>query len=463
MLLIHFLPVTTTAEFQGLQAELTDNGRDILAVLVFCVSLWVTEAIPFPVTALIGLMLLPVFGVYEGDMTAQFTQLVRDGFGNKVIPFIIGLMVMATGIVRSGLDRRIALMILRLFGNRPKYLLLGFLTTGCLLSMWLTDMAAAAILLPVGLGILRVGDCKPLQSNFGRGLMIAVAWGPLFGGIATPAGTAANPVAISFLSDLAGVDITFGEWMIVGVPTSLLLVPVGWLLLLLIFPPEISEIPITRDTVTRQLREMGPIHANPDQVRAIVVPLVAIALWLGFPDLGMAWIGMAASLLLFLPYIGFLEWKEAERAAQWGSIILVAAGIGIGVAAFNTGLATYIAYAAMGNTIGALPDFLRLAMTSWVTGIMHAAFSSNTLTGSIMTPLIIPFAKALDLDVWNAVAPAAFTSSLAFLLVTEGPTSIVAHSSGYFSIRDFAKAGIPMTVAAGLVVAVSLTIFFRFY
>ena len=202
MLLIHFLPITGSAEFQGLQAELTLQGKDILAVLVFCVSLWITEAVPFAVTALVGLALLPVFGVYEGDMTAQFTQLVKDGFGNKIIPFILGLMVMATGIVRSGLDRRIALMILRVFGNRPKYLLLGFLTTGCLMSMWLTDMAAAAILLPVGLGILRVGGCMPLRSNFGRGLMIAVAWGPLFGGIATPAGTGANAVVISFLAAL---------------------------------------------------------------------------------------------------------------------------------------------------------------------------------------------------------------------------------------------------------------------
>lgn len=462
MLLVHFLPLRAETEFHGLTAELTAQGRDVLAVLIFCIVLWVTEAIPFTVTALLGLVLLPVFGVYEGDMTDQFTRLIGDGFGNKTIVFILGLMIMAVGIVKSGLDRRIALLILRIFGNRPKYLLLGFLTTGCLISMWLTDMAAAAILLPVGLGILNVAGCKPLQSNFGRGLMMAVAWGPLFGGIATPAGTAANPVAIAFLDEIAGIDLSFGEWMKVGVPTALLLVPCGWAILMLVFPPEIARVPIDRDAVRDQLRELGPLRSHPDQIKAIVVPLIAIVLWLGFSDLGMAWIAIGASMLLFLPYVGFLKWSDAESNARWGSIILVAAGIGIGMAAHRSGLATYVAYLSLGNLVGALPEFMRLAVTSWVTAVMHASFSSNTLTGSIMAPLVIPLAKALGTDVWATLAPAAFTSSLAFILVTEGPTSIIAHSSGYFSIKDFAKAGILMTVVAGLVVAVSLTVFLRF-
>jgi len=462
MLLIHFLPLRATTEFHGLSATLTAQGRDVLAVLAFCIILWVTEAVPFTATALLGLVLLPVFGVYEGDMSDQFTRLIGDGFGNKTIVFILGLMIMATGIVKSGLDRRIALLILRVFGNRPKYLLLGFLTTGCLISMWLTDMAAAAILLPVGLGILNLTGCKPLQSNFGRGLMMAVAWGPLFGGIATPAGTAANPVAIAFLDEIAGIHLSFGEWMKVGVPTALLLIPCGWVILLLVFPPEIARIPVDRDAIREQLRELGPLRSHPNQIKAIAVPLIAIILWLGFGGLGMAWIAIGVSMLLFLPYVGFLKWSEAESSARWGSIVLVAAGIGIGMAAHRSGLATYVAYLALGNLIGALPEFMRLAATSWVTGVMHAAFSSNTLTGSIMAPLVIPFAKALGTDVWATLAPAAFTSSLAFILVTEGPTSIIAHSSGYFSIRDFAKAGILMTIVAGFAVAAALTVFLRF-
>jgi len=314
----------------------------------------------------------------------------------------------------------------------------------------------------VGLGILKLAGRKPLQSNFGRGLMIAVAWGPLFGGIGSPAGTAANPVAIGFLSELVGIQLTFGDWMKVGIPTALLLVPFGWLFLLLIFPPEMARISISKDAITEKLRELGPLISNPNQIKAILIPLIAIIIWLCFPQIDMAWAALSVSLLLFLPYIGFLDWREAESFAQWGSLVLVAAGIGMGMAAYNTGLATYIAYTTLGSALGPLPAFLRLAVTSWITAVMHAFFSSNTLTGSIMAPLIIPLAGALGTDVWSTLAPAAFTSSLAFILVTEGPTSVIAHSSGYFSIKDFAKVGILMTVVAGLVVALSLTLFLRF-
>jgi sodium-dependent dicarboxylate transporter 2/3/5 len=219
---------------------------------------------------------------------------------------------------------------------------------------------------------------------------------------------------------------------------------------------------LSKDTIKRQFQELGPLTSKPDQMRAIIVPLLAITLWLGFPRLDMAWVAIAVSLLLFLPFIGFISWRETESFAQWGSIVLVASGIGIGMAAFKTGLATFVAYTTLGAVIGSLPEFLRLAVTSWITAIMHAFFSSNTLTGSIMAPLIIPLAQAMEVDVWKTLAPAAFTSSLAFLLVTEGPTSVIPHSSGYFSIKDFAKAGIPMTIVAGLVVATSLTVFLRF-
>lgn len=462
MLLIHFSPIPGSVDFQGQTAALSPQGKDVLAVLVFCIVLWITEVIPFTVTALLGMILLPLFGVYDGDLKTQFSQIIADGFGNRIILFILGLMIMAAGVVKSGLDKRIALSILRIFGNRPRYLLLGFLITGCLLSAWLTDMAVAAILLPVGLGILRLAKCKPLQSNFGRALMIAVAWGPLFGGIGSPAGTAANPVTLSFLSELAGIELTFGQWMIVGMPTALLLVPCGWLILLTIFPPEMEELPMSKDTIKTQFRKLGPLTSNPDQIRAILIPLLAITLWLGFPRLDMSWVAIGVSLLLFLPFVGFLNWRETEGLAQWGSILLVVGGIGIGMAAFKTGLATYVAYATLGTAIGSLPEFLRFAVTSWITAIIHAAFSSNTLTGSIMAPLVIPLAQVMEVDVWRTLAPAAFTSSLAFLLVTEGPTSVIAHSSGYFSIKDFAKAGVLMTITAGLVVAVSLTIFLRF-
>lgn len=458
LLLIHFLPLPAAAELNGTSAQLTNQGKDVLAILVFCIVLWITEAVAFPVTALMGMALLPLLGVHEGDMKAQFAKTVRDGFGNTIVLFLIGTMIMAAAVVRSGLDRRLALSILRLFGNRPSAVLLGFLITGCLLSLFLSDLAVTAMLVPIGAGILAMAGCRPLQSNFGRALMMAAAWGPLFGGIGTPAGTGANVVVIGFLRDLAGLEISFAQWMVYGLPTALLLVPCGWLILLAVFPPEMREIGASRELINEQFRDLGRLASHPTQIKAICIPLLAIVLWIAAPQLDMSWVALASALLLFLPYVGFLEWKEAGSFIQWQAAVLVAGGLSIGVAAYETGLASYIANLTLGQVIGHLPGFLRYASISWMTGLMHAFFSSNTLTASIMAPLLIPLADAHGLGVWSTLAPAAFTSSLAFLLVTSCPTSVVAHGSGHLTAGDYARAGVPMTIVAGLVIATTLSL-----
>ena len=132
------------------------------------------------------------------------------------------------------------LHVLRVVGTRTDRVLLGFLIVGALLSMWITDMAVAALLLPLGVGVLRDANLKPLESNFGRGLMIACAFGPLIGGIGTPAGTGANLAAVGYLRELAGIEISFARWMAYGVPAALLMIPIAWQLLLRSFPPELE-------------------------------------------------------------------------------------------------------------------------------------------------------------------------------------------------------------------------------
>ena len=150
-------------------------------------------------------------------------------------------------------------------------------------------MAVAAMLLPIGIGILRDANVQPLRSNFGRVIMIAVAFGPLIGGIATPAGTGANLVAIAQLKQLAHVDVSFGRWMLYGVPACALMVPVAWKLLLWMFPPEIDHMPITADQIQARLDELGPLSAN--ERRTIGVFGTAIALW------------------IFAPFLDFVDWR----------------------------------------------------------------------------------------------------------------------------------------------------------
>ncbi len=456
MLAIYALPEPAPLERAGNLIPLTTNGKACLAIMAFAVTLWVTETLPFAATGLLVVLLIPTFGI------ADYRTVVRAGFGDPVITFFIGVLLLSAAFTRSGLGVRLAYRVLLWVGTRTDRVLLGFLAVGAFISMWITDMAVAAMLLPIARGIVIDAGLPPGRSNFGKALMIAVAFGPLIGGVATPAGTGANIVALAQLKQLANVDISFTYWMLLGLPASLLMIPCGWWILLKMFPPEIEQLPITRDEIRRRVRELGPLRAT--ERYTLVIFLVAIAFWVLTPLLD-AWTGgriappveavaLAAGIALFLPGIRVMTWKEAEREVEWGGIMLIVAGLSLGLVVFETGAARWLAWVLLGQ-ITLVPDLLRPFVIVLAVSGLHLLFSSNTVTASIIIPILVALSRDLGLDTWAIVAPAAFTSSLAFILVTEGPTTLIPYAAGYFSIRDMAKAGIWMTVAAAACVAVA--------
>src|SRR4051812_43592319 len=257
------LPVPAPLERGSNVIPLTAAGKTCLGVMAFAVTLWVTEALPFAATSLLVVLLIPAFGI------ADFRAVVRGSFGDPVIVFFIGVLILAAAFTRSGLGTRLTYLVLLRVGTRTSRVLLGFLLVGTLISMWITDIAVAAMLLPLGVGLLHDAGLRPGDSNFGRALMIATAFGPLIGGIATPAGTAANLVAIAQLKQLANVDISFLQWMGLGVPASLLMIPFAWRILLWMFPPEIDRLPISADAIADRLRQLGPIRGG--ETRTLLV------------------------------------------------------------------------------------------------------------------------------------------------------------------------------------------------
>ena len=251
---------------------LTTNGQACLAIMTFAVTLWVTETLPFAATSLLVVILLPAFGIVD------YRSVVRAGFGDPVITFFIGVLILSAAFTSSGLGTRLTYLVLHRVGTRTDRVLLGMLTLGTLMSMWITDMAVAAMLLPIAVGLLRDAGLRPGESHFGRGLMIATAFGPLIGGIATPAGTAANLVAIAQLGQLAHVNISFWQWMRLGVPASLLMIPFAWWILLRVFPPELERLPISAESIRQRLRELGSLR--PAEIRTLLVFGSVLAVWL---------------------------------------------------------------------------------------------------------------------------------------------------------------------------------------
>ena len=440
---IHLLPEPAPLQRAGNLIPLTAAGKTCLGIMAFAVVLWVTETLPFAATSLLVLLIIPAFGIED------YRAVVRAGFGDPTITFFIGVLILAAAFTQSGLGTRLTYLVLLRVGTRTDRVLLGILVVGTLMSMWISDIAVAAMLLPLGVGLLNDAGLRPGQSNVGRSLMIATAFGPLIGGIATPAGTAANLVAIGQLKQLASVDVSFWRWMALGVPSSLVMIPFAWWILRWLFPPEIEHLPITMETIRGRLRDLGPLR--PAETRTLLVFVAMVAMWL-LTSIPVEAVGLGGGVALFLPGIRVLSWKEAEARVEWGGVMLIVAGLSLGLAVYDTGAARWLAWVLLGG-ITSVPDALRPFVIVLAVAGLHMLFSSNTVTASIIIPILVALAADLHLDPWATVAPAAFTSSLAFILVSEGPTTIIPYSSGYFSIRDMAKAGILMTIAAAACVA----------
>ena len=345
MAVVHLLPVPAPLERGGELIALTPEGKTCLAILLFAVTLWVGEAMPFAVTSLFVVILIAAFGITD------FSSAVNAGFGNPLIVFFIGVLFLSTGFTFSGLGTRMVLHVLRWAGTRADRVLLGFLIVGALLSMWITDMAVAAVMLPLGVGVLKDAGLKPLESNYGRALMISCAYGPLIGGIGTPAGTAANVLALSYLEEISGVSISFAQWMVLGVPAAILMVPVGWWLLLRIFPPEIETLPYREGEIEAKIEALGPL--KPVERKTLVIFALTITAWLitpwladltaGLVDPPVQAVALAGGLTLFLPMIRVMSWKEAQANMDWGGVMLIVAGLSLGLMVFETGAARWLA------------------------------------------------------------------------------------------------------------------------
>ncbi len=459
LVLVNLLPLEQLPAGSVEPVALTGAGKAALGVLAFVIILWMTEALPFAVAALAGMLLVPLLGL------ASFGETVSYGFGNPVIVFFIGVLIISSGLTRSGLADRLTALILNRVGLRPRRLIFTFLLIGAALSMWIVNMSVSAILLPVGLNILRRVEAEPLRSNFGRALMIAIAWGPAIGGIATPVGNGANLVALGYLKDLAGIQIDFLRWMVVGVPAALLILPLAYLVLLRVFPPE----ELTQPAEKAVLMEAPSRALSAAEIKALIIFAAAVLFWVGDPlllhlagySIPIEAVALAAAICFFLPGINVISWKEAQQDVDWGGIVLIAAGLSLGAVIYQTGAARWLAALAF-SPIGTLGLAPRIFLAVLFVELLKVFFSSNTVTGIILVPLVIALAADFGLDPWLLAGPVAVATSMAFLLVTSSPTNVIPYSSGYFTIKDFARSGIPLTLLIPFCITVAFILFGRF-
>ncbi len=416
---------------------------------------WVTEAIPIPATALLPLALFPLLGVAPiGDAAAPYA--------NPIIFLFLGGFVIAAGMQRWNLHRRIALSVVQALGTRPHRLVLGFMVATAFLSMWVSNTATAVMMMPIGLSVIalvapRDDTGMPGQLNFGTGLMLGIAYAASVGGLATLIGTPPNALLAGYMETTYGVEIGFARWMLVGLPIVVVTLPLVWLLLTRVsFPIRIREIPGGRAAIRGRLDELGPF-SPPERRVAVVFAATALA-WICrpilddvVPGLNDAGIAIAAALALFLIPAGarsgaapvaddrafIMDWETAETL-PWGVLLLFGGGLSLAAAVSDTGLAEWI-----GEALSALDAWPTLLLVAAVTAvvILLTELTSNTATTAALLPVLGPLAVTLGDHPLMLAAPAALAASCAFMLPVATPPNAIVYGSGYVTIPQMVRAG----------------------
>lgn len=420
------------------------QGWAALAVLAFAILSWCLLLAPIAVTALAVLALLPFTGLMD------FSQVIGASFGDSTFAFFLGVLLLSAAFQKTPLGRRIALLIFRLFGRAPRRVLLGLMLAGTLLAMWVTEVAAAAILYPLALSIVEQSRGRTDAAPLARTLMLGVAWGPAFGGVATPIATGANLVAVRYLEQYAGITVSFGRWMSIGLPISFTLLVAGWLLLARELPRAAAPLEMSG--------ELPPMSRK--ELFLVADFALAILFWVTGEQIGLSshHVALMAGLALFLPGVEVLDWKDAVRSISWDSIILICAGIVLGDVLYQYGVAEWMANLLFVPSLLQKGLFLTGIYIVLTVSVLKILFSSNTVAGVILVPIMITLAGQLNASAWAFVAPCIFSSALSFIVITSSPVNVIPYASGCFTPGDMARRGVVMTVVAAVVIAFWLAV-----
>lgn len=447
------------------------------AVAVLMATWWITDAIPLAATALLPVVLFPLFGIADGAATAPI-------YFNSTIMLYIGGFMIALTMEKWNLHRRIALGIISLIGGGPARIVLSFMLAAALLSMWISNTATAVMMVPIGLAIVLA-----MEDDFGReqtrsfavGLMLGIAYACSVGGLSTLVGTPPN---LSFTRIFAitfpdAPEISFGPWLLVGLPISIIMIAVIWVLLTRVLFRVPAHITVDRAVVKRERADLGRMGFE-EKVVAVVFATTAL-LWvfrvrldLGFvsvpgwselladPSLvddGTVAIAMAA-LMFFIPTrtpgSGSARVADADLIPRlpWDIVLLFGGGFALAWGFRETGLSELIGQQFAG--LAGAPPFL-VVIVICLTLTFLTELTSNLATTEMVLPILASVAIAAQMHPLLLMIPATFSASCAFMMPVATPPNAIIFGSGRVRIADMAKAGLLINLVGVLVVA---TIFF---
>ncbi len=432
----------------------------MLGMTLWMAIWWITEAMPIAGTAILPLILMPLLGLLKIDA-------VSANYMHPTVLLYMGGFLLATGIEKWNLHKRIALNIINLLGTDLRRIVLGFILATGFLSMWISNSATALMMLPIGLAVVgqfkeQLGNSNDkLSSNLGKNIMLGIAYAASIGGMATLIGTPTNAILSAVVKEMYDYSIAFDEWMLFGLPFSLILLGICWYYLVSFGNPLPRNFRLgdAKSVVNQQLKALGRITFEEKIVLAIF-GLVCFS-WItrsfflaklipGIDDTIIVLIGVVLLLLLPSSRSGerILDWKTAEKI-PWGVLILFGGGLALAEGFKETGLAEWIGQKF--TLIEGVGFFVLLliiiASVNFLTEV-----TSNVATASMLLPILASVAIKLDLHPFGLMVGATLAASCAFMLPVATPPNAVVFGSGYLQMKDMVKAGLWLNILSILII-----------
>ena len=438
-----------------------------LGVAILMATWWLTEAIPLPATGLLPLVLFPLLGISSIKETAQ-------AFSHPIIFLFMGGFIIGLAMQHTGLHKRIAYYIISKFKSSPKSLVFGFMCATAFLSMWISNSATAIMMLPIALSIITVfkedkNDIK--DNNFDKALVLSIAFSATIGGIATIIGTPPNTVMAAMLSEMYNYEINFVDWLKIGLPTSIILLPITWIILTFLCFPLNSKASIKDKVIKDKIKELGKI--SQDEIMVGIVFIITASLWISRKWLSTALDGvipagalndstiaiMAAIFLFIIPSNRpkrkrLIDWQVAQNI-PWGALILIGGGLSLATVINSSGLATWIG-SLSSNLSNISIVFIVLICIASI--IVLTELTSNTATASTFIPIMGATALGLGQDPLLLIIPATLAASCAFMMPVATPPNTIAYASGHLKISDMIKAGIWLNIISIIIIGVIIAL-----
>lgn len=427
---------------------LDQMGWDGFLVLFVAVLLWLTEAVPMAVTSVFVLF----FGAWVGF---EKEGTILANFASTGPFFLLAAMIIGQIFTKVGLGKRISLYVLPAFGNRAKAVLLAIMLGTCIVSMFLADIPTALVFFGLCMPILEQNGCEPGKSKFGKAVMLGIPVGAAIGGIGTPAGSGMNAVTMSMLKNICDVEISFAQWSVVGVPVAIASTVLAWLILCVLYKPEINVVK-GLDSLKEDRKNIGSLKGS--ELKFTIVFAIMVILWFipkktGIDMYMTAWTGI---FVMSLPGMDMVDWKDASSKIDWSAFLICGATTALATVVANLGTGQWLSGILSNlflSKVAGMGVLVLLLVINLMMAVGHYPMPQGVSLAGLCLPVVGALAIELGMNPIVVCLPVCMSTSM-LLLVPIDPTCFTTYSGGYWKIKDMMGSGIIITL--GYIIIASL-------